>query len=205
MNSPEKEIFCRLMASLLSSPDQEVVRLIRQGTLHALMLEHFRSWGGEERLLDGFLWDGDAEALVKDLVESYGRLFSEVTGERISMVESYYKPWSQDVTCSLPFASEKGYLMGDSALHLSVLLQQAGLEAGEEFRGCPDHLVIELEFLAHLYRGTTEIETRTFIRDHLDWVTLLKEQVRKSRPHPFYISVLEALDLFLNEERRNRE
>ena len=146
------------------------------------MLEHLRSWGGEETLLDGFLWDGDSEALLKELGNAYGRLFLDVTGERISMVESYYKPWTQDVTCSLPFASEKGYLMGDSALHLSAVFQEAGLEVEEEFRGCPDHLVIELEFLAHLYRGATEIETRTFVRDHLDWIPLLKEEVNEVSP-----------------------
>jgi len=205
MNSQEKEVFCQLMACLVSPPDQEIVPLIRQGTLHALMLEHLRSWGGEERFLDGFLLDGDTEALLKELGETYRRLFLDVAGERISLVESYYKPWTQDMTCSLPFASERGNLMGDSALHLSVLFQEAGLQAGEEFRGCPDHLVIELEFLAHLYRGATEIDIRTFIRDHLDWIPLLKEEIKKSHPHPFYVSVLEVLDLFLKKEEGKRE
>ncbi len=201
MNSREKEIFCQLMACLLSPPDEEVIRLVCQGTLQTLMGEHLR----EERLLDGFRMDGSPEILLSDLREAYGRLVSDVTGERISLVESCYKPWSQDLTCSLPFATERGLLMGDSALHLTVLYKEAGLEAPEEFTGSPDHLVLELEFLSHLYRGATEIDIRTFVTDHLDWIPLLKEEVKKSHPHPFYVSVLEVLDLFLKEEKGEME
>jgi TorA maturation chaperone TorD len=201
MNADEKENFCRLMVCLLSPPDRDIIPLIGEGTLHALMLECLRSWGGEEKLLDGFVWDSDPGALLKSLEEAYRRLFLEITGECIPMVESCYKPWSRDVTCTLPFASEKGYLMGDPALHLRAVFQGARMTIDEAFTGCPDHLIIELEFLAHLYRGAGESEIQTFIRDHLDWIPLLKDKIRPSRPHPFYISVLEILGLFLKEER----
>ena len=205
MTPQEKESFCRLMACLLCPPDQEIADLLHHGTLHPALQKLVRSWGEEENLLDGFILDGPPETLLYHLIEAYRRLFSDATGERISLVESFYKPWTVDITCSLPFASEKGLLMGDSALHLSTLLQEAGLEVAEEFRGCPDHLVIELEFLAALYRGATGVETLKFIGDHLNWIPLLKEQVKRAQAHPFYVSVLEVLDCFLKEEKKRRE
>jgi hypothetical protein len=35
--------------------------------------------------------------------------------------------------------------MGDSALHLLEVYHHCGLEASKEFKGCPDHIAMELE------------------------------------------------------------
>jgi len=39
------------------------------------------------------------------------------------------------------------------------------LEISEEFRGAPDHLAVELEFLGCLYRWRTDEEVERFLRD----------------------------------------
>ena len=121
------------------------------------------------------------------------------------MVESFYKPWTLDPHCPLPFASGKGLLMGDSALHLLEVYHHCGLEVSEEFKGCPDHIAMELEFLSYLYQWATDTEIKTFIEDHLDWIPLLKEDVEHCHAHPFYMSVLEILELFLNHEKKRLE
>jgi TorA maturation chaperone TorD len=95
--------------------------------------------------------------------------------------------------------------MGDAALHLASLYRHCGLEVADEFQGCPDHLVMELEFLSYLYRWAGDGEIKRFIEDHLDWVPLLKDEFRRRQPHPFYLSALEVLDLFLNQERERLE
>jgi len=95
--------------------------------------------------------------------------------------------------------------MGDSALHLLEIYHQCGLEASEEFKSCPDHIAMELEFLSYLYQWATDIEIRKFIEDHLDWIPLLKEEFRWVHPHSFYVSVLAVLELFLNRERERLE
>jgi TorA maturation chaperone TorD len=95
--------------------------------------------------------------------------------------------------------------MGDSAVHLLELYHQCGLEVSEEFKGCPDHNVMELEFLSYLYERATDHEVKTFIEDHLDWVPLLREEFGRFHPHPFYVSTLEVLNLFLDRERERLE
>ncbi|OGP54089.1 MAG: hypothetical protein A2Y65_12750 [Deltaproteobacteria bacterium RBG_13_52_11] len=95
--------------------------------------------------------------------------------------------------------------MGDSAIHLLEIYRACNLEITEEFKGCPDHIVMELEFLFYLYQSATDIEIKTFIEDHMDWIPLLKEEFKRFHPHPFYVSTLEVLDLFLNRERERLE
>ncbi len=205
MSAQEKEYFCQLLASLFYPPDQELVKQIHQGVLYSFFEGYIQSWGEGKDLLRGFLGRGVGENLLRDLKNEYGRLFSGLSQESISLVESFYKPWTQDTCCSLPFASERGLLMGDSALHLLEVYHQCGLEASEEFKGCPDHIAMELEFLSYLYQSATDVEIKTFIEDHMDWIPLLKEELMRFHPHSFYVSTLEVLGLFLNRERERLE
>ena len=62
--------------------------------------------------------------------------------------------------------------MGDSAIHLLTIFQQCGLEVAEPFKGMPDHIIIELEFLSYLYQEAGDREIKRFIEDHLDWIPL---------------------------------
>lgn len=205
MTRQEKEMISQLLASLFCPPDQEMVKQIREGVLHSFFQRYIGVWGGDLDLLNGFLIKSDPEILLKNLEEEYNRLFLESSERYISLVESFYKPWTQDSRCTLLFASERGLLMGDSAIHLIAIYQQCGLEVVEEYKGRPDHIVMELEFLSHLYRWATDFEVKQFIEDHLDWIPLLKEEVERSYPHPFYRSVLEVLDLFLSKEKERLE
>ena len=202
MTNEEKERFSEMLACLFSPPDREMVEQVHQGNIYSFFHHYFQIWGEDMDILKVFLIEGGPEIIFRDLKEEYARLFSSKAGrEKISLVESFYKPWSQDPHYPLPFATEKGLLMGDSALHLLALYQQCGLEVGEEHRGMPDHLVIELEFLSFLYRWKTDKGIKRFIEDHLDWITLLREELKECHCHPFYRSALEVLILFLHKEK----
>ena len=98
------------------------------------------------------------------------------------------------------FASSTGLLMGDSAVHMGDLYRMGGMETPESFRSMPDHIVLELEFLSLLYESDSEEKARTFITDHLDWLDLLKTEVEKANPHPFYRSAILIIDAFIREE-----
>jgi TorA maturation chaperone TorD len=205
MRSEEKESLCRLMASLFFPPDQEMTAQIHQGAFYSFFRKYVPDREEEIDLLKGFLVEGEPEVVLKGLRNEYERLFSGIKGDGISLVESCYKPWTLDPQCPLPFAFDKGLMMGDSALHLLAIYDQCRLEVSDEFKACPDHLTIELDFLAHLYRWAGDAEIKPFIKDHLDWISLLRKEVCRLDPHPFYRSLLDVLTSFLESERKRLE
>ena len=151
---------------------------IHQGSLHSFFQRYVQSWGGDTGLLKGFLMEDDPGILLKDLGEEYERLFSGLSDEGISLVESFYKPWTLDPHCTLPFASERGLLMGDSALHLLEIYRQCGLEVAEEFKGCSGSPCAGTGILVlSLPDGRPILKLRQFIEDHLDWIPLFKEEI----------------------------
>lgn len=205
MTHQEKASFCQLLASLFSPPDQEMAGWIQRGSLYSVLRKYADVLGASHAVSEVFLSKKDSDGLWKELTDAYDTIFSGLKGDGICLVESFYKPWSQDPHCPLLFASARGLLMGDSALHLLALYQACGLEVPEEYRGSPDHLALELEFLSYLYQEATDAEIRPFINDHLNWIPLLKEAFHRADAPPFYTGVLELLDLFLKKERARLE
>ena len=205
MSSQEKEDLCRLLACLFSPPDRDLARQIERGLVHSFLQKWVSSLGGPSHLLEALRMDGEVDPIFDNLQDGYERLFSYLHGESISLVESFYKPWTRDPHCALPFSTERGLLMGDSAVHLLEVYRQCALDLPDEFRGCPDHLVLEMEFLSYLYNWGTDAQIKMFIEDHLDWIPLLGEEIRRFDPHPFYVSAFEVLDLFLKTERERLE
>jgi TorA maturation chaperone TorD len=200
MTNQERAFFCQIMSSLFAPLDQEMIEQVAQGKLFSYLKNYISSWGGDMEMLRGFHAKASPEINLMNLKEEYDRLFSDIGAERISLAESFYKPWTMDPRCTLSFATDKGFLMGDSAIHLSAIYGECGLELEPSFKGMPDHLVIELEFLSYLYQGGDNKVIRTFIKNHLDWIPSLKKELDRSHPHPFYASALEILDLFLQKE-----
>jgi len=103
----------------------------------------------------------------------------------------------------LVFSASKGLIMGDPALHMQELYRRASLEIPREYRSMPDHLVLELEFLALLYRHAPDEAIAKFIGDHLDWIPDLGEAVGRAEPHPFYENAVALLQRFLQHETEN--
>lgn len=101
-------------------------------------------------------------------------------------IESLYKPWTQDETCTLPFARDKGYLLGDSALHINYLLEKLKIDIPIELQGMPDHLAILLELLAYFIEHAPEKFTAQFMDDHFDWLEEFEAQLSEGTEHPFY-------------------
>jgi TorA maturation chaperone TorD len=203
MTARERENLCELMAALFSPPEVEGIERFYREVF--LLEEYVRFRGGDAAILFGLKTESDAENFSHELRREYDRLFSGKDQGSVSLVESCHKPWTQDAECHLSFARGKGLLRGDSALHMEAVFQQTGVEVPEPFRACPDHLVLELEFLSALYGEATDREVRQFIQDHLDWVPQLKKELIRLHPHPFYLSAAEFLDEFLSTERNRLE
>lgn len=191
-----------MAASLLAPPDGEMVEQLKQGEFWSLLEENIREWGGDPQLLADLSADKGPEGDLSALQREYERLFVNLSGQRVSLVESTYKPWTGDGSCALAFAGDKGLLMGDAALHMREIYGQLSLEVPEELCSTPDHLLLELEFLSLLYHSATPEQIQGFIEDHLDWVPDLKERLDQADPHPFYRRAIEVINLFLEKERK---
>jgi TorA maturation chaperone TorD len=205
MTPQEKMHLCELMAGWFSPPVQGMVDEVRKGDGFPFLENAMKAWGGDPALLIGLQTSGSQESLYAELQREYSRLFSGREEKSVSLIESPYKPWTQDGQCHLSFAREKGLLMGDPALHMAHIFRHSGLEVPKPFHACPDHLVLELEFLSVLYGNATDREVKQFIQDHLDWVPRMKRDLNQLCPHPFYRSAAELLDGFLRHEKDRLE
>jgi putative dimethyl sulfoxide reductase chaperone len=201
INLEERENLCKAIASIFSSPEAETIEEFQNTGALTFFQEAITSLGGSPLLSDGTPPLPELQTFFPDWPDEYERLFAGLDGLGVSLVESFYKPWTLDPNCHLSFAREKGLLQGDPALHVSALYQHCGMEVAEEFETCPDHLAVELEFLSLLYRCATDREIKIFIADHLDWVPLLKQELSRFRPYPAYTLAMELLDLFLKREK----
>jgi putative dimethyl sulfoxide reductase chaperone len=203
MTNGEKERFCSFAASMIAPPDGALVDDLRGEEFRSLLTESLGEWGGDGQLSALMSGEGHREDLLSALQGEYARLFGQWEGKRISLVESTYKPWTTDKGCGMVFAASPGLVMGDSALHMLELYRQLSLTVPEQFRSMPDHLVLELEFLALLYRCASNGQIERFIGDHLDWIPELRGELEKADPHPFYRDAVEIIRLFLQNEAKN--
>jgi TorA maturation chaperone TorD len=201
IRSEERENLCKTIAAFFASPETETIKEFQKKGGLTFFQETIASLGGDLPFPDRPEVSKKLHTFFKDWPEEYERLFSGLNSPEVSLVESFYKPWTLDPGCRLSFAGKKGRLQGDPAHHVSAVYQHCGMEVFEEFKACPDHLVVEMEFLSLLYQCATDHEIRIFIRDHLDWVPVLKQELSRFHPHPAYALAVEVLDLFLKREK----
>jgi TorA maturation chaperone TorD len=203
MTNSEKERFCAFAAFAIAPPDEAMMDDLEQDDLRRLIGKFIYLGVDGQQLPALFVKGGNREGFLSALQEEYERLFGQWEGERISLVESTYKPWTEDKGCGMVFAASRGLVMGDAALHMRAIYRELSLEVPEGFGSMPDHLVLELEFLGLLYQSGSAEQIERFIGDHLDWIAELKAAVEKANPHPFYRNAVELIHLFLQQEAKN--
>lgn len=175
------EIFT-ILAELFKYPDEVLLQQIGDGSVDDALENLFAQ--------AGYLLPRPSlqqHAMVhSDLRRMYTSCFLGVEKPCAVPVESVYKVWTTDPSAQIGISSSKGYLMGDSALHILHLLEHFGLEAPSEYAQIPDHLAILLELLAYCLQHRTAEETATFLADHFDWLGDLKAALAQTKEHAFY-------------------
>lgn len=137
----------------------------------------------------------DGEAL-RTLEIAYNRLFVGPRRPLAPPYESLYR-------------DPGGLVMGPSAQAVQACYTEAGIALTPDYRDLPDHVAVELGFMAYLAAEEAEAEGEqagrwrerqsAFLRQHLAaWLPAFCERVRAASQHPFYLAVADLAQAFMN-------
>jgi TorA maturation chaperone TorD len=149
------------------------------------------------------------EELLDDLAVEYAGLFLG-PGGHISPHESVHHQRGDG----------SGLLWGESTAEVKRFIESTGLSYGAEYKGLPDHISVELEFMQQLtlreeqaWRDEDEdgaldcLKTeKKFIEEHLvRWVPVFCDKVIKEAELPFYRKMAALTKNFIEFERQEVE
>jgi DMSO reductase family type II enzyme chaperone len=147
----------------------------------------------------------DPDGVIAELECEFTRLFLG-PGPRVSPHESVHSARGKG----------KGLLWGEVTAEVKKFIEYYGLEYSQDFKEMPDHLSIELEFMAKLIDKESELRSkgdirnaehclrvqREFFTKHLSsWVTGFCDEVIARAEIPFYKEISRFLqDVMLTED-----
>lgn len=186
-----------IFAEFYKIPTTEFYQELASGLIDNRLSELFKIIGFDELQVNNF----NMEFLSFDeLKESYIYCFLG-TGVSIALpIESVYKVWTTDPGVDMVIGNEKGYLFGDSALHMLHLYEQFQLSIPEEYSNIPDHLTLLLEFLAFLTRNYSDKDVYQLLIDHFDWLDDFNLELKKIQGSSYFGDVTELLIALINFE-----
>lgn len=187
-----------LLAEFYKKPTTDFYQEIINGTIENQLKELFQ--------LVGFKYpDVSIKNRFDDfskMEESYMHCFLGVSKPFAPPIESVYKVWTTDPSVEMAIANEKGYLYGDSALHIKHLYEHFQLEIPKEFNSMPDHLTLLLEFLSFVIKNRSLDEVNQLLVDHFDWLNDFKKGLKKAKYSSFYVDVTGIVIQAINEEQK---
>ena len=188
----------KILADLYKLPTIEIWEEIRQqGLLKNL----------EESVKELYSIDSSIEEVLPENYAQFRELYLSSIGSTqknaVLPIESLYKQWTQDDTCTLPFARDKGYILGDSALHIRYLLEKLKMEIPIELQGMPDHIAILLELLAYFIEHAPDHSIAEFMDDHFDWLEEFESQLSEITKYPYYQRLTRLLIWTVKAHRNN--
>lgn len=193
--SRRSQVYC-VLAQALRPPTPELVTWAVDGSLRHLLTD---ALGEAAVSLEALRQPGTPAVIEERLSKEHYRLFRHPR-HRLELTESVYKPWSSAGTSGTPFAHERGLLMGEPARHLLELYRLTGWTLPVEFASRPDHLALELAFMAYLVEYFGPVDHAQFLDDHLDWLPDLLQAAADWEPLPFYATVLATTQVWIEQE-----
>ena len=159
---------------------------------------------GAEGIGDHLSHKSEAE-LIEELAIEYTRLFLG-PGKHISPHESVHHQRGD---------GQWGKLWGKSTAEVKKLIEATGLDYTDDFKGLPDHITVELEFMQQLTlreeqawkeedsdkaAACRNVEKK-FIEEHLiRWIPTFCEKVMQEAELPFYQAMAELTKSFIEYE-----
>ncbi len=156
--------------------------------------------------IEAFLQSSE-EKLIEDLAVEYTRLFLG-PGKHISPHESVHHQRED---------GDWGTLWGAATVEVKKFIEAAGLEYESDYKGMPDHVSVEFEFMAALARREAQVWSegdevvarrcldvqKKFLKEHLmKWIPDFCEKVIQQAELPFYYAVAELTRSFIEFENK---
>jgi len=153
------------------------------------------------------LFEKPEETLIEDLAVEYTRLFLG-PGKHISPHESVHHQRED---------GDWGTLWGAATVDVKKFIEATGLEYDADYKGMPDHVSVEFEFMAALTRREAQAWSeedekgarqyidvqQKFIKDHLvQWIPDFCGKVIQQAELPFYRAVAELTQSFIEFENQ---
>lgn len=178
-----------LIAEFYKQPSKQLFEEINSGQIAKL-------WNSHNKLVfQNELADFKCEfSSFADMKKVFSRCFLDHKEPVAPPIESLYKIWTTDPSAESPIANETGFLYGDAAVHVKYLYTLYNLEIPDDFRNKPDHLCLQLEFLAFLINEDLNDEAVQYINDHFDWLIDFNEKLKKVPGSQFYVWLTSQLD-----------
>ncbi len=181
-----KQIYI-LFSNLLNKPNQAIYDELKEKA-------HIKLWANYPNHNNAYQIPKTWQAKNIPALKEWKKIWKENLGfvePKIKAIESVHKPWTIDESCEMPFAKDEGFIMGDWAHHMLHLYNMFGFELPDKFSYCPDHLLLELEFMSLLVETVNLKQQQQFIKQHLDWLEKLLSKAKEKNVAKIY------LDLFL--------
>ncbi len=178
----------------LSHPDDDKLLLDTVNILKGLQNSPGNSNNFKEQLDSMKSCDQNEEISLLALKKEHSMLFIGPFSLLAPPYESYHR--------------DHGMVMGESSKEVEQFYALAGMEISPEFKDAPDHIILEVDFLANLcekeqsawtakepekasyYRGLL----KKFLEEHLlAWIDMLQTAVERGARYNFYPSVLQVL------------
>jgi TorA maturation chaperone TorD len=150
-------------------------------------------------------FQGDVNKLLEELACEYSRLFIG-PGKHISPHESVHHQLD---------GGDWGKLWGASTVAVQNFVKSAGMTYQEEFKGVPDHIAVEFEFMKQLTIQEKEAREgndneqlvyflsieKKFLHEHIGtWIPTFCDKVLEIVEHPFYKEIVLLTKAFIEFE-----
>lgn len=200
-----------LLSQCFFQPSEELATSITKGSLNEALQGTVGMVEGEEverelariKEFGAKCQERPHQEVLKDMKVEYNRLFVGPGHVAAPPYESVYKTRNAD--------NEIGVVMGDAAIAVKRFYRQAGIELSDGFKDLPDHIAVELQFMAHLCSLEAESQEdgkdslnsmqAKFLTEHLgSWIADFSHAVCHSMHSDFYCSIARLAEVWVKFE-----
>lgn len=202
LSRARRDVYAFLGGAFLSPPTEQSLRALGEKEFLAGAAELF----GGNALESLRQYAGAAEQtaeLQRQAHQEFMNLFKVPGGQYLTPYESVFRDARE-----VGGTQVKGLLMGQSAVNVQKWYKVAAVEISDEYKDLPDHIGLELRFLAHVCTKEQEFSAagdqdrltraweieRDFLAAHVvSWAVQLRDKLYEKSQHAYFRTVADLL------------